>query len=66
MVYSNKLKSLKVAKSKVDDGGAVDGIVDAGDGNGVLMLYVMMCVMMCDDVCDGVVWMRMVDGCDSV
>ena len=27
----NKLKSLKVAKSKDDDGGVVDGSVDAGD-----------------------------------
>ena len=33
---NNKLKSLKVAKSKYDDGGAVDSSVDAGDVNGVL------------------------------
>ena len=43
----NKLKSLKVAKSKDDDGGAVDVIVDAGDVNGVLMLFVMVHVMLC-------------------
>ena len=40
----NKLKSLKVAKSKDDDGGVVDGSVDPGDVNGVLMLCVMVCV----------------------
>ena len=48
---SNKLKSLKVAKSKDDDGGVVDGSVDAGDVNGVLMLCVMVHVMVCLMVC---------------
>ena len=43
----NKLKSLKVAKSKDDDGGAVDGSVDAVDVNGVLMLCMMVHVMVC-------------------
>ena len=55
----NKLKSLKVAKSKDDDGGVVDGSVDAGDVNGILMLcvmvhvmvYVMVCVMVCVMLC---------------
>ena len=46
---SNKLKSLKVAKSKDDNVGAVDGRVDVGDVNGVLL-----CVMVCVGVCDGV------------
>ena len=54
-VGCNKLKSLKVAKSKDDDGGAVDGSVDVGDVNGVLKLcvmvhvivYVIMYVMVC-------------------
>ena len=46
-MYKNKLKSLKVAKSKDDDGGAVDGSVDAGDVNGVLILCVMVFVMVC-------------------
>ena len=32
----NKLKSLKVAKSNDDDGGVLDGSVDAGDVNGFL------------------------------
>ena len=41
-LFRNKLKSLKVAKSKDDDGGAVDGSVDAGDVNCVLMLCVMV------------------------
>ena len=62
-LFSNKLKSLKVAKSKDDDGGVVDGSVDAGDVNGVLMVhvmlyvmlyvmvYVMLCVMVCVMVC---------------
>ena len=49
MIY-NKLKSLKVAKSKDDDDEVVDGSVDAGDVNGVLMLCVMVCVMLCCDV----------------
>ena len=48
---SNKLKSLKVAKSKDDDGGVVDGSVDPGDVNGVLMLCVMVHVMVCLMVC---------------
>ena len=56
---NNKLKSLKVAKSKDDDGGVVDGSVDAGDMNGVLvlcvmvhvMVYVMVCLMECVMVC---------------
>ena len=48
---TNKLKSLKVAKSKDDDGWLVDGSVDAGDVNGVLMLFVMMHVMLCVIVC---------------
>ena len=52
----NKLKSLKVAKSKDDDDGVADGSVDPGDVNGVLMLcvmvYVMVCVMLCVIVCD--------------
>ena len=47
----NKLKNLKVAKSKDDDGGVVDGSVDAGDVNGVLMLCVMVHVMVCLMVC---------------
>ena len=50
-MFHNKLKSLKVAKSKDDDGGAVDGSVDACDVNDVLMLcvvvHVMVCVMLC-------------------
>ena len=41
----NKLKSLKVAKSKDDYGGSIDGSVDAGDVNGDLMLCVMVYVM---------------------
>ena len=45
-LQKNKLKSLKVAKSKDDDGGVFDGSVDASDVNGVLML--------CDGVGDGV------------
>ena len=43
----NKLKSLKVVKSKDDDGGVVDDSVDAGAVNGVLMLCVMVHVMVC-------------------
>ena len=43
----NKLKSLKVMKSKDNDGRAVDGAVDAGDVNGA-------CDNVCDGVCDGV------------
>ena len=46
-MFHNKLKSLKVAKSKDDDGGVVDGSVDPGDVNGVLMLCVMVHVMVC-------------------
>ena len=40
--WPHMLKSLKVAKSKDDDGGVVNGSVDAGDVNGVLMLCVMV------------------------
>ena len=47
----NKLKSLKVAKSKDDYGGSVYGNVDAGDVNGVLMLCVMVHVMVHVMVC---------------
>ena len=47
----NKLKSLKVAKSKDDGGGAVDCSVDAGDMNGVLMLCVMVHVLVWVMVC---------------
>ena len=46
-LQKNKLKSLKVAKSKDDDGGVFDGSVDASDVNGVLMLCVMVHVMVC-------------------
>ena len=46
-ILPNKLKSLKVAKSKDDDGGAVDGSVDACDVNDVLMLCVVVHVMVC-------------------
>ena len=42
-----KLKSLKVAKSKDDNGGVVDGSVNVGDVNGVLMMCVMVHVMLC-------------------
>ena len=51
MPLKNKLKSLKVAKSKDDYGGLVDGSVDAGDVNGVLMLCVMVFVMVCVMLC---------------
>ena len=47
----NKLKSLKVAKSKDDGGGAVDCSIDAGDMNGVLMLCVMVHVLVWVMVC---------------
>ena len=47
----NKLKSLKVAKSKDDGGGAVDCSVDAGDMNSVLMLCVMVHVLVWVMVC---------------
>ena len=47
LMISNKVKSLKVAKSKDDYGGLVDGSVDAGDVNGVLILCVMVFVMVC-------------------
>ena len=67
MSLYNKLKSLKVAKSKDDDGEVVDGSVVAGDVNVVLMLCVMFCVMlsvmlcmlMCVMLCV-VVWLMMV------
>ena len=57
--FKNKLKSLKVAKSKDDYSGLVDGSVDAGDVNGFLMLcvmvhvivYVMVCLMLCVMLC---------------
>ena len=48
---ANKLKSLKVAKSKDDDDGVVDGSVAAGDVNGVLILCVMVCIMVCVMLC---------------
>ena len=50
-LHKNKLKSLKVAKSKDDGGGAVDCSVDAGDMNGVLMLCVMVHVLVWVMVC---------------
>ena len=50
-LIQNKLKSLKVAKSKDDGGGAVDCSIDAGDMNGVLMLCVMVHVLVWVMVC---------------
>ena len=41
-LIKNKLKSLKVAKSKDNYGGSVDGSVDAGDVNGVICNGVMV------------------------